>query len=97
MRPLLPAAALAALALAACQQPAPAAVEAEAAAPAEPAVAAALAKVGNNGLTGHRRDTTAAAFAAAPDAAALAPANTLGATQPGAFSSTLEVRPGFKP
>ena len=95
MKPLLPAALLAALTLCACQQPAPAAVEAEA--PADPAVVAALAKVGNNGLTGHRRDTTAAAFAAAPDAAALAPANTLGAAQPGAFSSTLEVRPGFKP
>jgi len=97
MKPFLPAALVATLALAACQQQAPAAAEAEAVAPADATVAAALAKVGNNGLTGHRRDTTAAAFAATPDAAALAPANTLGATQPGAFSSTLEVRPGFKP
>lgn len=93
---LPPAAAFAALSLAACQAEPPAA-EAQAAAPLDPVVATAVSDVRSAAIdpaTGKPRDAGAAFIAVSDSAAPAAPAATLGKVDAGAPSGTFQLQPG---
>ena len=96
MKPFLPAAFLAALALGACQRPAPAPVaEAEtvAEAPVDPVLAAAVDRVDAGGIGAPNSDPAAAAFASPSEPPVTAPSILLGAPQP-VPGETVEAREG---
>lgn len=98
MKLLLPAAALLALTLTACQQPTLAEAQA-AASPAAPdaVVATAVSDVRSAAIdpaTGKARDAGAAFVALSDTAPVAAPGVTLGGVAPGAPSPTLDLQPG---
>jgi hypothetical protein len=99
MKFLLPAAALLALALTACQAE-PSLADAQAAASpaaADPVVATAVSDMRSAAIdpaTGKARDAGAVFIAASDTATAAAPGVTLGSVAPGAPSPTLDLQPG---